>query len=644
MKKIITTKKEKDFYNIETIIDDVALIESSISGKSGLLNIKTNELIGEIDYYSTFFDINNKFYNLVKEINNEYFLNVYDVLKHKYVVKDYNIVKQFGQCGYVSLLKETNSDELHFLDMHNLRNEKNIFDLEIDNANIFLESCNERFYVLSKNNSMALYKHGSGLVTNFEYDDINSKNGVTFFYKNNKVRFSKDGKYDSISKEFDEIKFYGWLLYCKDGVDTYIYSNSYFDIKLIRKTDNISKLATYFSYVVKNRITEYLFIEEDKNNKKSLISSIVYDNSERIEEKVLASNYDEITINNDYEYMRIFQFYLEKALKKELFLYDSCNSKNIGNYDNIEYFGHDIFAFTNNNSTDIKKITINKEPQLIVKNCHIVNHTGQGIIFSQKTDLNNELLGMYYYDEGDYYNSIIDATHDSIKPHGKYLYEVVDNNKKGMYFLGKLIIPIEYEDISFGYSPKYENIDDACDIYYALRKNKSSILAKRKKYEFKSLDEHNKLEVLGRYKDIFFYKDIIVLKKALKTIIYDYNDKLLGEFPFNTTVTSYEVPKDDKFRKKTIYCINDNYYFYKDGNLEQYYKEDIDIYLTTYETDTEMFEASSYKKDILDEFTNYIDSMGDDLGKESLNELSIHESALKCKYPSLVLKKVKKRN
>ena len=261
MKKIITTKKEKDFYNIETIIDDVALIESSISGKSGLLNIKTNELIGEIDYYSTFFDINNKFYNLVKKINNEYFLNVYDVLKHKYVVKDYNIVKQFGQCGYVSLLKETNSDELHFLDMHNLRNEKNIFDLEVDNANIFLESCNERFYVLSKNNSMALYKHGSGLVTNFEYDDINSKNGVTFFYKNNKVRFSKDGKYDSISKEFDEIKFYGWLLYCKDGVDTYIYSNSYFDIELIRKTDNISKLATYFSYVVKNRITEYLFIE-----------------------------------------------------------------------------------------------------------------------------------------------------------------------------------------------------------------------------------------------------------------------------------------------------------------------------------------------------------------------------------------------
>ena len=645
MKKITTTKKEKDFYNIETIIDDVALISSSISGKTGLLNIKTNELIGELDYFNTCYNNDNKYYSQIKTVNNEYFLNVYDVLKHNYVVKDYNIVRHFEQYAYVSLVKKCNSDKLHFLDMYNLREKDSIFDLEIDNAEFLLNNCGKIYFVLSKDNSKALYMRGKGLITDFEYDEIERKNGITFFYKNNKVRFSKDGEYDSISKEFNEISFHGddnYLLYCKDDNDTYIYDIYLNSKNLIRKTDKNSQLVAYFSHDNENESTEYLFIEEDKNNRESLISSTVYDNRERIETRVLASDCDEITINNGYEYNQKFQFYLEKDGKKVLFLYDSHNSKMIGNYDNIEYFRDDIYALTNDNSTDIVNITLDKDSRTIIKNCHIIDDNYQGIIFSQKTVLNNELFGMYYFDERNYYNNIIKATHDSFKPHGNYLYEAEDNNKKGMYFLGKLIIPIEYTDISLSFSPKYRNIDDADYVYYALRKENDSILAKRKNHHYKDLDKYSNLEVLGKYKDILFLKDIIVLKTLLNTVIYDYNDKLLGKFPLGTPVTSFEVPAD-KYNNKTIYCINNNYYFYKEGNLEKYYKEDIDVYLTTYETDTEMFEAFSYRKDILDKFTSYIDSMEDDLGEASLNELSNNKNDLKDKYPSLVLRKVKKK-
>lgn len=645
MKKITTTKKEKDFYNIEIIIDDIALIKSSISGKRRLLNIKTNELIGELGYYNILYNNDKKFYLQIKTVNNEYFLNVYDVLKHSYVVKDYKIVRHFEEYAYVSLLKKGDSDKLHFLDMYNLRNEDNIFDLEIDNAEFLLDNCGKIYFVLSKDNSKALYMRGKGLITDFEYDEIERKNGITFFYQNNKVRFSINGEYDSISKEFNEISFHGfnnYLLYCKDDNDTYIY-NIYLNSKnLIRKTDKNSQLVAYFSHDNENESTEYLFIEEDENNRESLISSTVYDNRERIETRVLASDCDEITINNGYEYNQKFQFYLKKDGKEELFLYDSHNSKKFGNYDNIEYFRDDIYALTNGCSTDIVNITLDKDPRTIIKNCHIIDDNYQGIIFSQKTDLNKESFGMYYYNENNYYNNIIKATHDSIKPYGNYLYEVEDNNKKGMYFLGKLIIPIEYKDITLSYSPKYKNIDDAEYVYYALRKDNSSIFAKRKNYHNKNFDKYTELEVLGEYKDILFFKDIIVLKTLLNTVIYDYNDKLLGKFPLGTPVTSFEVPAD-KYNNKTIYCINNNYYFYKEGNLEKYYKEDIDVYLTTYETDTEMFEASSYRKDILDKFTSYIDSMEDDLGEESLNELSNNKNDLKDKYPSLVLRKVKKK-
>ncbi len=645
MKKITTTKKEKDFYNIETIIDDVALISSSISGKTGLLNIKTNELIGELNYFNTCYNNDNKYYSQIKTVNNEYFLNVYDVLKHNYVVKDYNIVRHFEQYAYVSLVKKCNSDKLHFLDMYNLREEDSIFDLEIDNAEFLLDKYGKTYFALLKDNSKALYKKGAGLITDFEYDDIKRENGITFFYKNNKVRFSKDGEYDSISKEFNEISFHGAdnsLLYCKDDNDTYIYNIRLNNKKLIRKTDINSKLAASFFYDNENKSTEYLFIEEDENNRKSLISSTVYKNREKIETRVLADDCDEITIINGYEYQQKYQFYLEKDEKKDLFLYDSHNSKKIGNYDNIKYFRNDIYALTNGCSTDIVNITIDKDPRTIIKNCHIIDDNYQGIIFSQKTVLNNELFGMYYFDERNYYNNIIRATHDSFKPHGNYLYEAEDNNKKGMYFLGKLIIPIEYTDISLSFSPKYRNIDDADYVYYALRKENDSILAKRKNHHYKDLDKYSNLEVLGKYKDILFLKDIIVVKTLLNTVIYDYNDTLLGEFTLDTLVTSFKA-SEDKFNDKMIYCINNDYYFYQDGNLEKYYKEDIDMYLTTYETDTELFEAFSYRKDILDKFTSYIDSMEDDLGEASLNELSNNKNDLKDKYPSLVLRKVKKK-
>ena len=644
MRKITTTKKEQDFYNIKVIIDDVALIKSYISGKTGLLNIKTNELIEEPAYYKTLYDNNNKYYNQLRiEVRNgklEWFLDVYDVLKHSYVVIDYMIVKEFENCAYVSLIKEKeDSDKVHFLDMHNLREDENIFDLEIDYGYFFLDNCGNYYFVLSNNNLKALYKRGAGLVTDFEYDDIKRENGITFFYKNNKVSFCKNGEYDSFSKEFNEITFHGFngsLLYCKDDIDTYIYSISYYtnDINLIHKTDKNSKLVASLGG------NEHLFIEEDKYNQKFLISSTVK-NNDRIETKILANNYDEITRNNAYEYVQIFQFCLEKDGKKELFLYNTYFNKKIGTYDNIEYFGDDIFALTNDNSTNIEKIIVDKEPELIIKDCRIISHNREGLIFSQKTALNDELFGMYYFDKRYYYNNIIKATYNSVKLHGNYLYEVDENGKKGMYFLGRLIIPIKYKDISLGYSPKYKTIDDAYCVYYALRKYNISILAKRQMYHYEDLNNPSELEVLGKYKDVLFFKDIIVLNALLSTLIYDYNDKLLGKFPIGTTVTSFEVP-EDKYNNKTIYCINNNYYFYKNGILEKYYTEDIDRYLTIYETDTEMFEASSYQKDIVDKFTSYIDSMEDDLGEASLKELSDNKRELEDKYPSLVLRKCKK--
>ena len=55
MKKTSTIVKEKNTYEIDVFINNTAYIKS-VTGKTGLLNIKTNQIIGDMDNYHTIYD------------------------------------------------------------------------------------------------------------------------------------------------------------------------------------------------------------------------------------------------------------------------------------------------------------------------------------------------------------------------------------------------------------------------------------------------------------------------------------------------------------------------------------------------------------------------------------------------------------
>lgn len=67
MEKTSIVVKEKDIFEINILINNTAYIKS-VTGKTGLLNIKTNKIIGEMDNYSTIYDKNSKFYYQEKTI------------------------------------------------------------------------------------------------------------------------------------------------------------------------------------------------------------------------------------------------------------------------------------------------------------------------------------------------------------------------------------------------------------------------------------------------------------------------------------------------------------------------------------------------------------------------------------------------
>ena len=62
MKKKSTIIEEKNTYDIGILINNTAYI-NSVTGKSGLLNVKTNQIIGNMDnFYRTTYDTDQKFY------------------------------------------------------------------------------------------------------------------------------------------------------------------------------------------------------------------------------------------------------------------------------------------------------------------------------------------------------------------------------------------------------------------------------------------------------------------------------------------------------------------------------------------------------------------------------------------------------
>lgn len=194
----------------------------------------------------------------------------------------------------------------------------------------------------------------------------------------------------------------------------------------------------------------------------------------------------------------------------------------------------------------------------------------------------------------------------------------------------------EYREKFSGYS---KNLDDSEKILIALKKDN--------KYELDKMNNsYCRATNVGTSKNyifdkINFYHDIMVLKDQTNTYIYDYNEKLLKVLPFNTIVTEIAKYSGNCNEKRYSYNINGDCYKYKDGNLKKVIEEVENIYVATYETDTDLFEAKTLNKKEHDDFCDYIDTQEDDLAKKSLLELSNDNQALKKNYPTLVVKRKK---
>lgn len=653
MKKTSTIVKEKNTYEIDVLINNTAYIKS-VTGKTGLLNIKTNQIIGDMDNYYTIYDTHGQFYYQEKTIEKSSEENnwttrktvrIFDALNERILVDGFEVVKEFSSQYDLTALKSPIDGKLHLFDKYACRKHTNIFDMPLDDIEYLFSEYNDTYLVVTVNGKKGLYYHNCydktpSLITPIEFDNIEKLHNIIVYTKNNQKYFECTGRDGKKSSTFDEIKLDDNnknIAYCKKGNQIYVYNTEAQELLLSTDADEIK-------YMYKNgdSYNDYhgdFFFEIMKNGKYGVISSEINNEIRKAGtgakvSTLLPPKYDEIERARG-------GLYLKKDGKIGLFIGNSYHNQVIEpKYDDIDFLGYNYFALYTNGLCDIGKATSYNPFTSSITNCEIVEDFDNALTYKK-----NGKYGLLFADGR--HDEIIPPEYDSISNVAKYYFILGQNNKKGLMHLGKIIIPVEYDEISIGGQyGKYSSLKDSEVLYFALKKGKKHELAKLHNWQYVDTD----VEFVSNhtFDTIDFYRDVMVFKDQVHSYIYDYNEKLLKSLPASTSITAYGRPYEDDYDKergyrKYFYCIDGLYYYYKDGKFEEVYTENNDLYSTTYETDSDSFEIRSYNKDEHDSFCSTIDSQEDAEAEKSLIEMS-EKGISRRDYPTLVLRRVSKKN
>ncbi len=649
MKKTSAIVKEKNTYEIDVLINNTAYIKS-VTGKTGLLNIKTNQIIGDMDDYYTIYDTHGKFYYQEKTIeesneknnwNKRKTVRIFDALNERLLVDGFEVVKEFHSYD-LTALKSPIDAKLHLHDSYACRKPTNIFDMPLDDIEFLFSKYNDTYLVVTINGKKGLYFHNCydktpSLITPIEFDNIEKLHNIIVYTKNNKKYFvCIDDKEDKKSGTFDEITLdenNKNIAYCKKENQIYVYNTEAQELLLSTDADEIK-------YMYKNGDDYHgdFFFEIIKNGKYGVISSEINNKIRKAGtgakvSTLLPPKYDEIERARG-------GLYLKKDGKIGLFIGGSYHNQVIEpKYDDIDFLGYNYFALYSNGLCDIGKASSYNPFTPNITNCEIVEDFDNALTYKK-----NGKCGLLFTDGR--HDEIIPPKYDSISNVAKYYFILSQNNKKGLMHLGKIIIPVEYDEISVGGQyGKYSSLKDSEVLYFSLKNGQKHELAKLHNWQYVDTD----VEFVSNhtFDTIDFFRDIMVFKDQVHSYIYDYNEKLLKSLPASTSITAYERPYEDDYDEKCgyrkyFYCIDGVYYYYKDGKFEEVYTENNDLYSTIYETDTESFEVRSYNKDEHDSFCSTIDSQKDAEAEKSLIEMS--EKGISRKdYPTLVLRRVSKQ-
>lgn len=691
MKKRSVVLNEKDLYNIKTLINNTAYIVLP-NGETGLLNIRTNQLLGNIDNFKTCYTLKDEIYEQIKTVEatdergSYRVINLYDALEEKWIAEGWGIVSDFLSNYQLCSLKSPSDGKIHFFDLATYRDHKDIFDIACYDVRVLYNYDNTWCFMINCGAEKGLYlRNGADMgFSMVSCDIIGSLPNIFVFTKDGKCDFiyntvddikeitdksiisKKDYRYDNITVDENN----NYIIYCQNenGVD--VYHTKRRALLCHYDGDDIKYFGGNEHYSF--RMDKDFYFLTSNNSKFGLVraSTFVIQNNDDYMVKttsLLEEKYDDIkTEPGAFSFSKDGKVgFLKINPKPEM------NHFIEAKYDKIKELGNGYYALYNDGYCDIVLFK-NGKVSTVVKKCQLEDIVDDSVIYKKdkKKGIKNKLskskdkrYGLLFigsfepvcYDKYDNISRISNRYHD---------YFVMEKKgKKGVVCDGKLIIPVKAKDISIGYDP------DCCRrTYFALKNNFNQYKLLSGRYSGDGVEFDPTIN--KTFKDVSFLNDIMVLKDSLNTYIYSYfmssfeRDKL-KTLSGDVDVVAKKVPNqfrasvgDKEFPSSHsnfltlsdyIYCINGTNYFYTDGVFCEICKDGIissnkDCYMTTYEADDCIYQIKTTDKSEHDSFCEYIDNQDDEVADIYLDNMSRDSEALHEQYPTLVLKKVKKNN
>lgn len=653
MKKTTMIVKGKKDYEIRILINNTALINGI--NATGLLNVNSNMVIGEMRPYHTTYDENKKFYiqtyddmvatseanNLVKKN----VIRIYDAEKEVMLVDGAELKGWLGE--YKDTIAFRYADgTYHLFDYYLFRSVPSILETSYESIDFFFKRYNDNYLIIREHGKFGIYKIGKGVIVPPQYDSIKKSNNIMVFKSGNKYYFAFDSNPEVFSATFESItqdEDNSNIIYCRTSDMLYIY-NTYTE-ELLLKTSNMDTKYFKKSENSHDDYNEEFYFETTSRGRKGLIRC---EREKRkngtntrtiIPVKLLPCEYDEIKSNNHYNF-----FYIRKGNKWGL-IYgtESENFKIVSpNYEDIDYLGDGFFALYNNGVASIVLISTYNGIKNYVDNVKDIVVKRRAIIYENV----NGKKGIINTDS-DVKERLFDDNYDDVEPFGEYYFLVTKNGLKGVIHLGEFIIPMEYEDIKYKFHKKdggtYGGIDM---VFFSLKKNGRYQFAKRGDYNYRSSNTDSPVEYANNrtYMSIEFLSDIIILRDDIDTYIYDYSDRFHKRLPLAAKIMEVNLGGEYSFDKKVYYDIDGVYYFFKKDKFEEVHVEEQDCYITTYEVEGDTFEARTFNKKEHDIFCTKLEELSDEDAHKTLNEFASNPYRCHNSYPTLTLKRLEEND
>lgn len=649
-------RKKKIRYEVEEVIGDIAVISTEDQCKYGLANLKTHEIIIEPYECHVESDKDGKWIILTKEYYSSGDYNfllskpnvtIYDVLEEKIIVDGWEAEQRHAgqKDGVIYVLKSPESGKMSLFNTKEKRAPHNLFDVQLDSAKLLCICGTDRYLIIEIGSKKGLYyssvtSEDSKMVAPIDYDDIYLSyhhKSIVIFENNGKKSFASLSDVSQIKGEFDEIVNNDKLIFCKKGAEIYVYHNKTKELLIQTTADDIkclhSDVVTPENDGYCNSAENYFFEMTTKGHASLMhigISHTSNGENKIFRNPLLLPEYDSITYRPSKIKGR-YRFYTKKEDQNGVLIWDKNRSPiHIQRKcDRIEALDENLYAFYKSGKCDIVEIT-SLDHNTIYRNCNIISNKNKTIIFEK-----NGKYGLLNYEKGPI---IIAIGYDAIEELEMGYFLVEQNGKKGvMHSTGKIVIPVEYDEITFKIAQK----QDQCFAYFSLKKDGEYQLAKETRKE----GIQDGFSLLGAgYQNIQLLKDIIVFQKDNNyTLIYNYEEQLLEFLPPKTIIGTTPKP-DAKSKDDYYYTIDGIYYFYANGKLHEVPAKTMEYYVATIETDTACFKLSADNENEINEFVvSEIEAKKDDQKVESYLEWLSH-GTIPSKYPTLTLRKTQKKS